>query len=267
MATPAVKEKYGPYYESAIWRQLPQREAVGKAPMTPSQVAGATYGELEARYQTTAERQRAAREWMKDRLAQRTQEKAQKAQERGQAVSGAATVAGLGLKGYQLLKGKSLASQGLLKSQAFSQGKIGPLGETTTPAIPETAPGLEPVISGTELSPIEGMGYGAEPLETAVLPELATSGTSAITETGLAAPAIEAGVTEAAALGTEAAAVGAEAAATVGAETAVAVGTEVAAGAGTELGFLAAGSVLGPIGLIVGGLAMAASLVAGGKSD
>ncbi len=245
MVGPAIKQKYGPYYESAIWKQLPQREAVGKAPMTPSQVAGATYGELEARYQTVAERQRAAREWMTQRLAQRTAEKTAKAQETGQAISGVATILGTGMKAYQVFKPKPID----LKSVAYRQGKIPGYEE----GLPVT--GMETVIPGTEISPVEGLGYGAEPFEAGIGAEIGTgvsvvpeavgemaTALPAIAETALALPGIEAGVATA------------ETASLVGATAG-----EALAGVAPVL------SVLGPIGLRVGGLGIAGSLLFGGE--
>ncbi len=255
MATPAVREKYGPYYESAIWRQLPQREAVGKSPMTPSQVAGATYGELEARYQTVAERQRAAREWMKDRLAQRTQEKALAAQERGQAVSGAATLLGTGLKGYQLLKPKPSVLKG---------APLQPRSETTLPqGVTPTEgpiPGVEPSLPGMEPGPLEGFEVGGREMlmQPAFEP---TAVTPAITETTLP---LELGAeatlgAETAAIGAETAAIGTEAT-VLGAETALAT-----TGVGAETGLLASASVLGPIGIVIGAIGIGAMLLSGGK--
>lgn len=55
--SPAVLSKFGPYYESAIRKQLPQREAVGQAPLSASELAGVTYGELQARYEQDRSRQ------------------------------------------------------------------------------------------------------------------------------------------------------------------------------------------------------------------
>ena len=49
---PAIKQKFGPYYESAISKSQPQRTALGQPALSPAQLAGITAGELEARYQS-----------------------------------------------------------------------------------------------------------------------------------------------------------------------------------------------------------------------
>lgn len=58
--TPAIRSQFGPYYESAIRKQLPQREAIGQPSLSASELAGVSYGEVQARYENAAKRQEMA---------------------------------------------------------------------------------------------------------------------------------------------------------------------------------------------------------------
>ena len=89
---------YGPYYESKIQSREKTKKALTGQGYTPEELAGATYGELMARYKD-AEVRRQEEETLALKQQQlglygrelRGQEKAAKATERGQAISGIAT--------------------------------------------------------------------------------------------------------------------------------------------------------------------------------
>jgi len=89
---------YGPYYESKIQSKEKTKKALTGQGYTPEELAGATYGELMARYKDAEVRRQqetetALREQQLGLYGRqlRGQEKAAKSAERGQAISGIAT--------------------------------------------------------------------------------------------------------------------------------------------------------------------------------
>lgn len=166
MAEPAIKTKYGPYYESALWRQLPQREAVGKPAITSAQLAGATYGELEARYETQFQRQQAAAARAEATQQREAIEKATKSQATGETIKGAGALLSGGAQAYRFLKGKP-----------GTPGTVPSVAPQTTPfeqaVSPETTQyGLDWATSPTEWAEAPSMGtdlsyVGEYPIEAA----------------------------------------------------------------------------------------------------
>ena len=122
---------YGPYYESKIQSREKTKKALTGRGYTPEELAGATYGELMARYKDAEVRRQqetdtALRQQQLGLYGRmiRGQEKAAKSAERGQMVSGIATGINVldkvgALKwGGDVLKTGGKALTGLISPQA-----------------------------------------------------------------------------------------------------------------------------------------------------
>lgn len=154
---------YGPYYESKIQSKEKTKKALTGQGYTPEELAGATYGELMARYKDAETRRQqetdtALREQQLGLYGRQIggQEKAAKSAERGQAISGIAT-------GINVLDkvGALKWGGGVLKSGAKAlTGLVSPAVTDVAGAIDYSglAGGAEDIWSGVDY----GVGYSQE---------------------------------------------------------------------------------------------------------
>lgn len=89
----------GPYYQPAIRRGETQRRALGMQGYSPEELAGISYGDLQARYEREERRRESERQYKLQKtqtainLGQmRNQEQAQEQAQWGQAIAGGATL-------------------------------------------------------------------------------------------------------------------------------------------------------------------------------
>jgi hypothetical protein len=147
---------YGPYYESKIQSREKTKKALTGQGYTPEELAGATYGELMARYKDAETRRQqetdtALRQQQLGLQGRqiRGQEKAAKSAERGQAISGIATGVNV-LDKVGALKWGGKAISGLISPQATAVGGGGMIDYSGMVG------GSEDIWSGVDY----GMDYG-----------------------------------------------------------------------------------------------------------
>jgi len=89
----------GPYYQPAIRRGETQRRALGMQGYTPEELAGISYGDLQARYEREERRGEAERQYKLQKTTQainlgrfRSEEQAREQSQWGQAITGGAAL-------------------------------------------------------------------------------------------------------------------------------------------------------------------------------
>jgi hypothetical protein len=162
----AIRTNFGPYYESAIRKQLPQREAVGKPSLTGSELAGISYGELQGRYEEASRRKQFAEEMaLKQDTNRRAEEqwglaqKTAKQTEMSQMVTGGTSLmtagAGLGTTIGAALAPAAATTAGTTVAGFGAGAGLGAAGSAAA-----LSAGAAPVIGGAAAGGAAGVGTG-----------------------------------------------------------------------------------------------------------
>jgi hypothetical protein len=122
---------YGPYYRPAVTSTQAQKEAIGLPPLSPSELAGISYGELSSRYaEDRANRNEGRRADLAERTMKITEDRAE-AEVKANKVRGVATAATLaGTLGTSIGTAMTSAGVGLSLGggMALTGAAMGPIG-------------------------------------------------------------------------------------------------------------------------------------------